>query len=111
MWRRFGRRRRSRRDEALERAVGALENVRGRFGRLRTRREQRAYGDAVGLGVGVLVIVLVLLLLYWRFRRTAGETTSAIPAPEEGVEATPPEREAVPLGPPREEPPPGEEPP
>ena len=110
MWRRFGRRR-SRRDEALERAVGALENVRGRLGQLKTRRTGRAYGDAVGLVVGVLVIVLMLSLLYWRFRRTAGETTSAIPAPEEGVEAAPPESEAIPLGPASEEVPPGEEPP
>src|SRR5919199_999257 len=98
MWGRFGRRRRTRREEAVEQAISALENVRGRL-RLRTRRRGRPYGDAVGLGIGVLVIVLVLSLLYWRFRRTAGATTSAIPAPEEGVEATPPEREAVPLGP------------
>ena len=99
MWGRFGRRRRTRREEAVEQAIDALENVRGRFGQLRTRHGGKAYGDAVGLGIGALVIVLVLALLYWRFRRTAGETTSAIPAPEEGVEATPPEREAVPLGP------------
>ena len=110
MWGRFGRRRRTRREEAVEQAISALENVRGRL-RLRTRRRGRPYGDAVGLGIGVLVIVLVLSLLYWRFRRTAGETTSAIPAPEEGVEAALLGREAVPLGSPREEPPPGEEPP
>jgi hypothetical protein len=108
MWGRFGRSR-TRRSEAVEQAIVALENVRGRFGRSRTRREGRAYGDAVGLGIGVLLTVLVLSLLFWRFRRTARETTSTIPAPEEGVEAAPPGSEAVPLGPPREEPPPGEE--
>ena len=104
MWGRFGRRR-SKHSEAVEQAIDALEKVRGRFGRLRTRRGGRAYGDAVGLGLGVLVAVVVLSLLLWRFRRTTVET---IPA-EEGVEAAPPESEAIPLGPTREEPPPGEE--
>ncbi len=108
MWGRF-RRRRTRRSEAVEQAIVALENVRERFGRLRTRRGGRAYGDAVGLGIGVLLTVLVLSLLFWRFRRTARETTSAIPVPEEGVEAAPLGSEEIPLGPPREEPPPGEE--
>ena len=124
MWGRFGRRR-TRRSEALERAIGALEDVQGRFGQRRTRRAPRAYGNALGLGIGVLGIALLLSLLFWLLRRTTTETVPATQAPAEGgVEAALPEEgvvieedvEVVAPGPPsaeevppREEPPPGEE--
>lgn len=112
---RFGRRR-AKRSRATEGAIIALENVRKRFGRPRTGRGGRAYGDAVGLGIGVLAMILTVSLLFWLVRRTTGETGPATPAPEEGiVEDTPLEMEAVSSGPPRvedisprEEPPPGE---
>jgi hypothetical protein len=117
MWRQFGRRRTGR-AKALEEALSALGNVRGRYGRSRSSRRggRRAYGNAVGLGMGLLAIVMMAGLLFWLLRRGARGTASVIPEPEEGVEAVPPEEDAVPSGrpsaedvPSREEPPPGEE--
>jgi hypothetical protein len=119
-------RRRTRRGEVVERALGALQTVQGRFGqRRRIRRAPRTYGNALGLGIGVLGIALLLSLLFWLFRRTTTETAPATQAPAEGgVEAALPEEgvvieedvEVVAPGPPsaeevppREEPPPGEE--
>jgi hypothetical protein len=95
MWGRLERKRRRRtgRGEALKQALSALESVRGRYGRSRTRRGGgRAYGDIVGLGVGVLAMVLTILLLLWLVRRLTSE--NALPsteAPEAGVEEAPPE--------------------
>ena len=104
---------------AVEQARDALENVRGRFGRTKTtRREGRAYGKLVGRGIAVVVLLTISALAFRLLRRRAREeTTPATPAPKEGVEeATPPEPEVVPPGPPsaedvspREQPPPGEE--
>jgi outer membrane biosynthesis protein TonB len=104
---------------AMEQARDALENVGERFGRTkRTRREGRGYGKLVGPGIAVLVLLTISALAFWLLRRRAREETApATQAPEEGVEeATPPETEVVPPGPPsaedvlpREEPPPGEE--
>ena len=98
MWGRFGRK-----------TTGRTENVWRRFGRLKTRRQGRAYsGTAVGLGIGVLALLTIVSLAVWRLRRRAGETTPLTPAPEEGAEAAPPEEE--PPGPlSGEEPPPDEE--
>ena len=76
MWGRIGRRR-TRRNDAIEQAMGALERIRGRlFGQPSPRRARRAYSDAVELGMGVLAMIVVLSLLFWRFRRTAEETAS-----------------------------------
>ena len=78
MWRRFGRRRRSRRDEAVKQAIGALGNMRGRFGHRRSRRRGKAYGGAAGLGIGTLgIVILISLLLLRLLRRTErqGEAT------------------------------------
>jgi outer membrane biosynthesis protein TonB len=104
---------------AVEQARDALENVRGRFGKTkRTRREGRAYGKLVERGIAVLLLLTSTALAFWLLRRRAREETApTTPAPEEGVEeATPPETEVEPPGPPsaedvspREEPPPGEE--
>ncbi len=93
MWGRFGRRkRRTGQGEALERALSALENVRGRYGRSRSRREGRTYDDAVGLGIGVLAMVLTTLLLFWLVRRLTRETTTA---EEEGVGEDVPQEETA----------------
>src|SRR5215208_3731197 len=94
---------------AMEQARDALENVGERFGRTkRTRREGRGYGKLVGPGIAVLVLLTISALAFWLLRRRARE--------ESVEEATPPETEVVPPGPPsaedvlpREEPPPGEE--
>ena len=70
---RWGRleRRRARRSEAVEQAIGALGNMRGRFGHRRTRRRGKAYGGAAGLGIGTLgIVILISLLLLRRLRRT-----------------------------------------
>jgi hypothetical protein len=93
--------------------------MRGRFGRTkRTRRQGRAYGKLVGRGIAVLTLLTIIALAIRLLRRRAREETAPVtPAPEEGVEeATPPEPEMEPPGPPtvedvppREEPPPGEE--
>ncbi len=93
MWGRLERRRRNTgRDEALARALSALDNVRGRYGRSRSRREGKTYDDVVGLGIGVLAMVLTILLLFWLVRRLTRETTLA---EEEGVgEDVPPEETA-----------------
>ena len=100
MWGPFGRsRRRTGREEALERALSALGNVRRRYGRSRSSRGGggrggRAYGGAVGIGIGVLAMVLTILLLIWVVRRKAKENAPTSPAEEEGVggeEAAPPE--------------------
>ena len=96
MWGPFGRRR-SGRGEALREALNALEGVRGRYGRSRSRRGGggggRAYGDIAELGVGVVAMVLTILLLLWLVRRKlASENVPATEAPEEGVvEEAPPE--------------------
>lgn len=101
--------------EAVEQARSALENVRELFGRTRrTRREGRAYGNAVRMGIGVLVLLAIISFALWLLRRRARETAPVTPAPEEGVDAAPPEEKAPgPTNaedvPPREEPPPGEE--
>src|ERR671910_3745864 len=104
---------------AVKQARDALENVREQFGRTkRTRRQGRAYGKLVGPGIAVLVLLTISALAFWLLRRRAREETApTTQAPEVGVEeATPPETEVVPPGPPsaedvlpREEPPPGEE--
>ena len=98
MWGRFGRK-----------TTGRTENVWRRFGRLKTRRQGRAYsGTAVGLGIGVLALLTIVSLAVWLLRRRAAETTPVAPAPgEEGAEAAPPEEEPGPLS--GEEPPSGEE--
>jgi hypothetical protein len=51
MWGRFRRKR-----------TGRIEDVRIRFGRLRTKREERASGNAVGLGIGVLILIILISL-------------------------------------------------
>ena len=118
MWERFGRRRRTRRGEAVGQAVLALGNVRRRFGPSRAGRGRGANGNAVGVGIGVLAIAVMAVLAFWLLRRRARGTASVIPEPEEGLEAVPLEEEEVapPGGAPiaedvfpREEPPPGEE--
>ena len=86
MWGRFGRK-----------TTGRTENVWRRFGRLKTRRQGRAYsGTAVGLGIGVLALLIIVSLAVWLRRREAGETTPAAPAQTEGAEAAPPEEEEPP---------------
>lgn len=80
MWGRLGRRR-ARRSEAVEQAIGALGNMRGRFGHRRTRRRGKAYGGAAGLGIGTLgIVILIALLLLRRLRRTERQSE----ATEEG---------------------------
>jgi hypothetical protein len=95
MWGRLERKRRrtTGRGEALKQALSALESVRGRYGRSRTRRGGgRAYGDIVGLGVGVLAMVLTILLLLWLVQRLRSENAPpSTEAPEAGVEQAPPE--------------------
>ena len=101
MWTRFRRKR-----------TGRIANVRRRFGRLKTQRQGRAYGNAVGLGIGILALLTIVSLTVWLLQRRARETAPVTPAPEEGAEAAPPEAEEEPPGPlSGEEPPPGEEPP
>ena len=97
MWGRFGKRRRSKRGQAVERSTNALQNVWGRFGEGRTGRKERAYGSAVWLGAGgVLAMVTLILLLLWllgRGRRSREESAPTAPVPEvpeEDVEAVPP---------------------
>jgi CBS domain-containing protein len=70
------RRRRTRRGEAVEQAIGPLGIVRGRSG-----RGERTYGTAaVGLGFGALVIVTgAFSLLLRRRRRAAGEEAVLLP--------------------------------
>jgi hypothetical protein len=117
MWERFGRRRRTRRSEAVGQAMLALGNVGRRFGPSRTGRARGANGKALGVGVGVLAIAVTVVLAFWLLRRRARGTASVIPEPEEGLEAVPLEEEDVaPPGTPstedtspKEEPPPGEE--
>jgi hypothetical protein len=122
MWERFGRRRRTRRSEAVGQAMLALGNVRRRLGPSTTGRAREANGKAVvGVGIGGLAIAMMVVLAFLLLRRRrAGETASGIPDPEEGLEAVPlEEEEEVMVAPPgvpsaedvspREEPPPGEE--
>jgi len=117
MWERFGRRRRTRRSEAVGQALLALGNVGHRFGSSRTGRGRGANGSAVAVGIGGLAIAVVLVLAFWLLRRRARETASDIPEPEEVLYAVPLEEEDVTPpgtpsaedGSPREEPPPGEE--
>ena len=123
MWERFGRRRRTRRSEAVGQALLALGNVRRRFGPSRTGRTRGANGNAVGVGIGVLAIAVTVVLAFWLLRRRARETALGIPEPEQGLEDVPLEEEEVvevvveapPGAPsaedvfPREEPPLGEE--
>jgi hypothetical protein len=105
---------------AVEQARGALESVRGRFGRTKRteHQERRAYSNAVRWGIGALVLLTIISLVFWLLRRKSSEETApASVSPEEGVEeAAPPEEEEVPPGSsraedvfPREAPPPGEE--
>jgi hypothetical protein len=95
MWGRLERKRRrtTGRGEALKQALSALESVRGRYGRSRTRRGGgRAYGDIVGLWVGVLAMVLTILLLLWLVQRLRSENAPpSTEVPEAGVEQAPPE--------------------
>jgi hypothetical protein len=120
MWERFGRRRKTRRSEAVGQAILALGNVRRRFGPSRTGRGRGANGNnVVGVGIGGLAIAVMVVLAFWLLRRRARRTASVLPEPEEGVEAVPLEEEEVVVAPPgtpntedvspREEPPPGEE--
>ena len=124
MWERFGRRRRTRRSEAVGQALLALGNVRRRFGPSKTGRARGANGNAVGVRIGVLVAIAVTVVLaFWLLRRRARETASVVPEPEQGLEDVPLEEEEVvevvveapPGAPsaedvfPREEPPLGEE--
>ena len=132
MWGRFTARR-ARRSEAVERGMGVLGKVSGRFATTTTtstRSEGRAYtnvvvlGFMVGFGISALVMLIVYLLLLGR-RRAREEGAPFTPAPGEGAEAAPLEEEeelvveeevVVPPGSPsaeevssREQPPPGEE--
>jgi hypothetical protein len=67
-------RRRSRYSEAVEQATSALENIRGRFGRSKTKHGGRTYDGAVGLGIGALLVVGILIALLLRLlRRTERE--------------------------------------
>jgi hypothetical protein len=121
MSRLFGRPKRTRRRGGVEQAIGALENVRSRFGRTTTSAKSKggAYGKDVGLGISVLAALVVISLSVWLLRRRAKEeTTPVTPEPEGGVEAvrSEEEEEVAPPGTPsaedvpsREEPPPGEE--
>ncbi len=124
MWERFGRRRRTRRSEAVGQALLALGNVRRRFGPSKTGRAREANGNAVGVGIGVLAIAVTVVLAFWLLRRRrARGPASVIPEPEGGLEDVPLEEEEVvevvveapPGAPsaedvsPREEPPLGEE--
>jgi hypothetical protein len=116
----FGRPQRTSRRGAVEQAIGALENVRRRFGRTTSAKsEGGAYGKAVGLGISALVALIIISFSVWLFqKRTREETASLTPEPEEDVEEAvlseeetvarpgPPNAEEVP---PREDPPPGEE--
>jgi hypothetical protein len=92
------RRRRTGRGKALKEALNALEGVRGRYGRSRSRRGggggRKAYGDIAGLGGGVLAMALTILILLWLVRRKlASEHVPGTEAPEEEgvVEEAPPE--------------------
>ncbi len=77
MWGRFGHRR-TNRGEALKQAIGALGNVRGRFGWRRAERGGGAYNKAaVGLGIGAVVMVILITLLLLQLRRRATRKTSA----------------------------------
>ena len=116
----FGRPKRTRRRGGAEQAIGALENVRRRFGRTTSanKSEGGAYGKAVGLGISALVALAIISLSVWLLRKRAREETTPVTpeAAEEGVEGVPSEEEMVPPGTPRaedvprrEEPPPGEE--
>ena len=62
--------------------------MRGRFGRMRTRRSKTPYGGAIGLGVGALALVgtISLLLLLRRKAKRNGSSTEAVnkgPKPRE----------------------------
>ncbi len=117
MWERFGRRRRTRRSEAVGQALLALGNVRRRFGPSKTGRARGANGNAVGVGIGALAIAVMVVLAFWLLRRRrARETASVIPEPEQGLEDVPLEEvevvvEAPPGAPSAEDGSPGEEPP
>ncbi len=95
MWERFGRRRRTRRSEAVGQALLALGNVRRQFGPSRTGRGRGANGNAVGVGIGVLAIAVTVVLAFWLLRRRARGPASVIPEPEEGLEDVPLEEEEV----------------
>ncbi len=88
MARLFGRTKKSRRQEALEQALGTLANVRGRFSTTTSARsEGGASGKAVGMGIVALVVLLIIFLSVWLLRRRVGEETAPVtPVPEEGVE-------------------------
>ena len=88
MWTRFRRKR-----------TGRIENVRERFGQLKTPRQGRAYSGntAVGLGIGVLALLTIGSLTIWLLRRRARETAPVAPPPEEeGAASAPPEEEEAP---------------
>jgi hypothetical protein len=103
MWERFGQRG-TKRSQAVEPGLNALEKVWGQFGRESIGREERAHGSAVWLGLGgVLTLATTIVLLFWLLGRRSRET--ALPD-EEVVAPSPPSAEDVS---PREEPPPGEE--
>src|SRR5215207_8587699 len=70
MSRLFGISKRTRRRGGVEQAIGALENVQGRFGRTTsTKSEGGTYGKGVGLGISVLVALIVISLSVWLLRR------------------------------------------
>jgi hypothetical protein len=79
MWERFGQRG-TRRSKGLKSRLGALEKVRGRFGRREPQQAQLTYGGAVGLGVGALALVggISLLVFMWRRSRGSGSATEEV---------------------------------
>ena len=120
MARLFGRPKKTRRREAVEKGTGALGNVRGRFVRTTSASsEGGTYGNAMGLGIRALVVLLAISFSVWLLRSRAREETAPVtPEPEEGVEEATllEDEEVVPPGTPsaedvalREDPPPGEE--
>src|SRR5215211_1643358 len=74
MSRRFGRPKRTRRRGDAEQALGALENVRSRFGRTPSPKSKGgAYGKGVGLGISALVALILISLSVWLLRKRARE--------------------------------------
>jgi hypothetical protein len=79
MWGRFGRSS-TQRSEGVKSRLGALGNVRGRFGRQEPKQAQLPYTRAAALGVGALVVIatISLLLLQWRRARSRGSNTEEV---------------------------------